>query len=310
MIKIAVSGIGGVGGYYGGLLAREFDHSKTVQVYFISRGENLKKIKTEGLKLKTQFQGDFTVRPFMATDNAAEIGEVDYLICATKSYDLEENIRQLKPCIGANTNIIPLLNGADITDRIQSVVPEASVWYGCTYIISRIPEPGLIVETTNPKEMLQFGSPTASKEKQKLLLNIFHKAGINAVNPENIIEYIWRKYSFISTAALCTSYYNSNYGDVRENHLEVFSGMVGEILQAAQCNGITLPQSLVDDTVATIRRYPGEATTSMHVDFMNHRQVEIETLGGYTLSLAKKHGITLPLHEKIINELRKRAAKN
>ena len=46
-MKIAVMGTGGMGGYYGGLLA-----SVGADVSFIARGEHLKAIKQDGLLLK------------------------------------------------------------------------------------------------------------------------------------------------------------------------------------------------------------------------------------------------------------------
>ena len=61
----------------------------------------------------------------------------DLLILATKSYDLEANIQQLRPIITPRTIILPLLNGADITDQIQALLPEARVWDGCVYISGR-----------------------------------------------------------------------------------------------------------------------------------------------------------------------------
>ena len=50
-IKIAFSGIGGVGGYYGGKLAHFYRQSENIKIYFISRGENLEVISREGLKI-------------------------------------------------------------------------------------------------------------------------------------------------------------------------------------------------------------------------------------------------------------------
>ena len=135
--KIAISGIGAVGGYYGGLLAARYKDSEDIDIYFISRGENLEEIRKNGIEVKNTFL-TIKAKPTLATDNPAEIGPVDYLFCCTKSYDLEENIVQLTPIIGPNTVIIPLLNGADIAERIQKLLPNNEVWKGCVYIGSRL----------------------------------------------------------------------------------------------------------------------------------------------------------------------------
>ena len=127
-IKIAISGIGAVGGYYGGLLAARYKDSEEIDIYFISRGENLKKIReNDGIEVKNSFL-TIKAKPTLATDNPAEIGPVDYLFCCTKSYDLEKNIAQLAPVIGSKTVIIPLQNGVDIAERIQPLLPNNEIW--------------------------------------------------------------------------------------------------------------------------------------------------------------------------------------
>ena len=53
--KIAISGIGAVGGYYGGLLAARYKDSEDIDIYFISRGENLEEIRKNGIEVKNTF---------------------------------------------------------------------------------------------------------------------------------------------------------------------------------------------------------------------------------------------------------------
>ena len=60
-MKIAVMGTGGVGGYYGGLLAQQ-GHDVT----FIARGAHLKAIQERGLQVKS-VHGDFHIFPTKAT---------------------------------------------------------------------------------------------------------------------------------------------------------------------------------------------------------------------------------------------------
>ena len=55
-MRITVFGTGGVGGYFGGRLARAGE-----EVTFIARGEHLRAIKARGLK---QFQDDIVLHIF------------------------------------------------------------------------------------------------------------------------------------------------------------------------------------------------------------------------------------------------------
>jgi 2-dehydropantoate 2-reductase len=117
-LKIVIAGIGGVGGYFGGLLARAYAGNDDIEVHFIARGAHLKKIQDHGL---TVIKGDvdFIAKPFLATDHLTEIGIADYIIICTKSYDLAEMLNQLAPCIGTKTVLLPLLNGVEAVEKIR-----------------------------------------------------------------------------------------------------------------------------------------------------------------------------------------------
>ena len=75
-MRIAIIGIGGVGGYFGGKLAREYATSGKHEIIFIARGEHLKAIQKNGLQLFTK-EGDYVAWPNIATDNPAVAGKFD-----------------------------------------------------------------------------------------------------------------------------------------------------------------------------------------------------------------------------------------
>ena len=85
--KILIVGIGGVGGYYGGLLARKYENHPEIEISFVARGAHLEAIQQNGLKVIAENE-TFVARPAIATNNVSETGIADYIILATKSYDL------------------------------------------------------------------------------------------------------------------------------------------------------------------------------------------------------------------------------
>ena len=92
-MKIAILGTGGVGGYFGALLARD-EHDVT----FIARGPHLQAIKQQGLSIKSP-HGDFVIHPANVTDSPKYVGPVDYVIVAVKQYHLSEAASRLPPLI-------------------------------------------------------------------------------------------------------------------------------------------------------------------------------------------------------------------
>lgn len=300
-IKIAISGIGAVGGYYGGMLADHFKDSSEVELFFISRGENLKVIKEKGLKIESGNKV-IVANPRMATDKPEEVGEADYLLCCTKSYDLKDNILKLAPLIGKKTVIVPFLNGANITEEIEKILPAQEVWQGCVYIGSRLIEPGLISKFST-KERLFFGSETGNKERQGILLNLFLEAGINAFNPEEITMRIWKKFFMISTAATITSYYNKPIDEVIRDNYDTFKALCLELKNIAFAKGVRLSDDIIDTTIETQRMMPPGSVTSMHYDFIQGRQSEVENLTGYVVREAERLDTPVPLYLKMYNKL-------
>lgn len=77
-VHIVVSGIGGVGGYYGGLLSANYRDSDRVPISFVSRGENLRAIWEKGLLIR-QRNSEVRVYPAGVTDCLPEIDTANYL---------------------------------------------------------------------------------------------------------------------------------------------------------------------------------------------------------------------------------------
>ena len=89
-MKIAIMGIGGVGGYYGGLLARRYAGDKETEIIFIARGEHLKAIQANGLRVQSATHEDFTIRPTLATHDPSRHGTFDIVLLCVKGYSLSE----------------------------------------------------------------------------------------------------------------------------------------------------------------------------------------------------------------------------
>src|SRR5579863_106864 len=176
--KIAVLGIGGVGGYFGGVLARQYEKSGTIDIIFIARGENKTIIERSGLNVQTP-EETFVAHPKLTSSDPSEIGTLDYLICCTKTYDLEQSIRQYLPCITNETVLLSLLNGVEGAAMIKQICPENEVLDGGVYIISSQVAPGMI-KTTSKFAKVFFGTSGQKTSRGVMLAKILIKAGIDA----------------------------------------------------------------------------------------------------------------------------------
>lgn len=304
MKKIAIIGIGGVGGFVGGKLAASFADSDETEIVLVARGENEKAIRENGLKIVST-EGEEIVHPKLSA--IENISDADLIILATKEYDLENTVSSFKQFIGEKTSVLPLLNGVDITERIKKVLPDREVWEGCIYIVSRLSAPGVINETGNIC-LIHFGDKNGLTDKQKQTEKIFREAGIEATATADIEAKIWEKFVFISSFAATTSYLNANVGEILadENHQKIFDELVTEIKQVARAKEIKFAEEAIQEKFDKLGSLPFEATSSMHTDFEKGNRAEIESLVGYVVREAEKLNVNVPVYEKVYDTLLKK----
>ncbi len=137
-MRIAIMGSGGIGGYFGALLARAGE-----DVAFIARGAHLDSIRDNGLTVKTSYAGDFTIEA-KATDNPAEIGPVDLVLFCVKTYDTTAAAELIRPIIGPETAVLSVQNGIDNQERITTIIGPGHVIGAIARVSSVIEQPGVI----------------------------------------------------------------------------------------------------------------------------------------------------------------------
>ena len=303
-MKIAIMGIGGVGGYYGSLLARGYAGDENVDIVFIARGPHLEAIKADGLQVKSAASGDFTARPDLATDDPSDCGMFDIILLCTKGYDLEESARLLAPNIGKDTIVITVLNGVDNAEKFD----RGKIWNGCVYISSHILRPGVCQQSGGSCKMF-FGNETNDEPDWIHIENIFRKADIDARYRSDINHIAWEKYLFVSPLANATTFLNTTIGGILEDRegMELMGNLLDELLALSKAYGIDFPEDIKESTIEKSRGLPYEAKTSLQMDFEKGKRTEIGTFIEFIVNEGKKRGLPVPTHERIYAALKARA---
>ena len=138
-MKYLIIGAGGTGGSIGAYMT---EAGKDVTL--IARGEHLRKMQEQGLKMETAKRGDYTVSPIKAVDMEHYEEQPDIIFVCVKGYSLEETIPFIKKKAKRDTIVIPILNIYGTGGRMQEKLPELLVTDGCIYIAAQIREPGTI----------------------------------------------------------------------------------------------------------------------------------------------------------------------
>src|SRR5262245_2741158 len=166
-MKIAIVGAGGVGGYFGGLLARA-GHD----VAFLARGAHLRAIRTRGLRVEATGE-IFTIAPANATDDPGEVGPVELVMLCIKTYDLATAVEQIRPLVGLDTAILTLQNGVESPDVVAATYGSGAVLPGVVYCEVAVKEPGVIFQGS-PIQRLIFGEiGGAATPRARMLASAF-----------------------------------------------------------------------------------------------------------------------------------------
>lgn len=304
MVNILFVGIGGVGGYFGGLMARAFEKDPYVNINFLTKQDHVAIIRDHGICVQTLSEG-FTAMPARVSDNTTDLGVMDYIILCVKNYDLREVLGVLAPCIGGHTVIVPLLNGVDHHKDISVFFPNTLVAEGCVNVIVRSISTGKITCNSDFAD-LHFGVQGMQDIRLKKLDLLFKQGGIYSKLTSNISTSIWQKFMLISTVATATCFYNKNFGQIRmdPNCLEGFGALVQEISCLASRKGILLPKDNKDKIWKIFRKMPACSTSSMHTDFLSLRnKTELESLTGYIVREGDKFKLALPTYSCMYSAL-------
>lgn len=303
MTKIVLMGMGGVGGYFGGLLAKRYEKNTDIEIVFVARGAHLKELQTNGLKV-IKGTTSFTARPALATSDCNAIGTADFICICTKSYDLEAAVEQLKPCIGRETVIVPLLNGIEPSEKIQKLLPHTLVASACTYIVSKLKAPG-IVENMGAVETIFFGHETEASEKLVLFEKLLQDAAIDAVLSTSISAIVWEKFIFLSPTATATSYFDCCIGELLEKHEDTLLQLIEEVKHIALSLRVPVGVDITLKTLAKLKALPYEATSSMQRDFQTDRaKTELASLTYSVLQMGKQTGNPTPVYSELYGHLK------
>ncbi len=291
-MKIAIFGSGGVGSYFGGLLAQA-GH----EVAFIARGAHLQALRDKGLKVRS-VHGDFDIPRVTATDDPQEVGETDLTICTVKTYDIGVIADRLRPLMGPQTALLPLQTGVETPDALTQHFGSA-VLGGAVWVVAAVAEPGVIQQQSQFRRIV-FGE-LDSRETPRL--HTIHEAlansGATVEITGDIRKVLWTKLLFIASFSGITSVTRAPAGPVMacvESRLLLERAM-REVEAVARAKGFQLDDDVVAKTLDFCDKLAPDATSSMQRDVAAGRRLEYDAINGAVVRAGKETGLPTPVHE-------------
>lgn len=307
-MKIAIVGVGAIGGLVGTRLALGGD-----EVTFIARGANLEALQTRGIRLIGPDGDEETLPTVKATSDYSSVGAQDVVILGMKAHQVGAVAPEVPKLFGPDTVVVPMQNGipywyfhryaGDLAGtRIASVDPNGSIEahipcgrvLGCVvYPAAELISPGVIKHVEGNR--FPLGEPDGSRsERIAALASRFAIAGLQAPILSDIRAEIWLKlwgnltFNPISALSRATLAGICQYPLTRA----LAQAMMSEAQSIANKLGIIFRVPL-EKRISGAERV-GHHKTSMLQDVEAARTLEIDALLGSVIEMARLTGVPTP----------------
>jgi 2-dehydropantoate 2-reductase len=289
-MRILVLGAGAVGGYFGGRLAEAGR-----DVTFLLRGPRAALMGETGLTVHSPL-GDFHV-PIAVTTAERLAGPCDLVMLTAKHYDLDAAIAAIRPAVGRDTVVLPLLNGLSHIDRLGAAFGVERVFGGAAYVSASL-SPSGEVHHHNRFSGIAFGELKGGiSERTKAVAAEFAGTKVDAPGSDNVMLDMWEKFVMISAMAGMNCLMRGNIGEIMATAEgeALMREFIGECASVGAAAGFAPTRAYLDRIGTTLTEKGSVNNASMHHDLAGGRRTEGEAVLGDMAARAAGFDLKTPL---------------
>lgn len=302
--KIAIVGTGAIGGYYGCRLA-----ASGQDVHFLLRSD-LDAVRKSG-RLRVQLpKGEIVVPAGQVQGRPEDIGPCDLVIVALKTTANGVFEKLLRPLLRENTALVTLQNGLGSDEQLAKLFGAQRVIGGLCFIcVNRVAPGEILCIQPGTVAFGNFGRPV--DERLRAVSGLFDAAGVKCMTDDNLSELRWKKLVWnvpfnglaIAAGGITTDLILAS--PELETQVRL---LMKEVIAAAARFGHVIPQSFIEKQVS-ITRPMGPYRPSSLIDYLEKREVEVESIWGEPVRRAQSAGASVPRMEMLYALLKKLTAR-
>lgn len=293
--RILVLGAGGTGGYFGGRLAQA-----GADVTFLVRPARAALLAERGLRIRSPL-GDADLQVATVTADAlpalAAERPFELVLLACKAYDLDSAIEAVAPAVGADTQVLPILNGLLHYDALDARFGRARVLGGLCFISATLGAEGDVLHLGRPASVT-FGLRQGNADTGVLarLAQACAAAGVERLYAPDIAVAQWIKFSFLTALAAGTCLMRASVGGIvaTEGGASFMTALHAECLAVAAAEGHPVPDGEARNARAGLTRAGSPVTASMLRDLLAGQRVEALQIVGDMVHRARRAGLEVP----------------
>ncbi|WP_313373710.1 putative 2-dehydropantoate 2-reductase [Chishuiella sp.] len=285
-MKIAVIGTGALGGFYGGMLAKNGN-----DVHFLLNSDYDYVVKN-GLTIESDIHGTFNLKDIHVYNNINEMPICDVILVCLKSTK-NSFIQAIKSIINDKSIIVIIQNGLGVEEEIAELFPNNNIIGALAFIASNKIGPGHIHHLELGR--LKLGS--YNQEKTHLvddLIKVFKDADVDALYTDELKYIRWQKliWNMAFNGACVILNCTTDQLLLNTSTREMIYELMRETIDAAKACGVNIPVDEVEKIVAmTDRMKP--YNPSMKLDYDNKREMELKYIYEKPIEHAKAAGFEM-----------------
>lgn len=288
-MRLLVVGAGATGGYFGGRLA-----AAGRDVTFLIRPKRVAEIARNGFVIVDP-KGETRIEPKIAT--ADTLGQsYDLVLMSVKAYSLQAAMDDIAPAIGADTLILPVLNGLKHFDVLSERFGADKVIGSFCKINARLDDHGRIIQMS-PLHELVYGEHDGSRSPRIEAIDAFFKgAGFDARLSEDIGRELWEKWVLLASLGAATCLMRGTVGDIvaRQGGRAFIEALLGEVTAVATAHGKAPDPGYLEATRQLLTAQGSPMTASMYRDLIKGLPVENDEIIDDLLARAASVGVNTP----------------
>lgn len=289
-MKIVVFGAGGVGAFYGGLLARA---GQDVRV--VARGAQLEALRTRGLHISSLALGEIDVAPLPATDRAAEIGPADLVLIAVKAHQTTGILDEIASLVAEHTLLVALQNGVESDELLAARFGSQRVIGAVVYVGATLEQPGLVRHVAAGTLVIGDRGGIGADRLERVRAALA-STGLPVRITSDIDRQRWHKLawnaSFNAVSALTLRSSQELLATPATRDLLV--GVMREVVAVANARGVALAEADIEQLMAATEK-AAPIRTSMLVDRERGRPLETEAIVGVIVRRGREFGVPTPI---------------
>lgn len=296
-LTYAIVGTGGIGGYYGGCLAKA-GHP----VHFLLHSDYEYVLKN-GLKIDS-VNGDFHLEKVSAYKNSQDMPKCDVVLVCLKTIQNHILPSILKPLLHEKTVVVLVQNGMGMEQELSEQLPSTSIVGATAFICTTKVGPGHIHHA-------EYGALTLAKhcgdcdEIIRQIASDFENASVNVSVFDDLNSVRWKKlvwnipYNGLTVVLNAATDTLTNNPDSRKLVID----LMNEVVSAGRTCGAKISDSFIDKMIAMTEKMT-PYSPSMKLDYDARRPMEIQTMFTNPIAIAKAQGFEMRKTEMLEQQLR------